>query len=97
MSDELIDYSVLPEHLQNGLREYIERGRIPGDFLSAVISNNLMGAFGVADDESKAALEDIIKFMWNAAPSACWGSKEFMKTWSRHQGRERQSRASPSG
>ncbi len=90
MSDELIDYSVLPKHLQNALREYIERGHIPGDFLTAVLSNNLMGAFSLADEISKPALGDILQFLWNAAPSACWGSKEFMTRWSSHRGREGQ-------
>lgn len=88
MSDELIDYTVLPAHLHKGLEEYIERGRIPGDFLVAVISNNLMGAFSLADEISKEALNGIVQFMWNAAPSACWGSKELMTRWSQKGGRK---------
>ena len=88
MSDELIDYTVLPEHLRKGLEEHIERGHIPGDFLVAVISNNLMAALSLADETSKAALDDILQFMWNAAPSASWGSKEFMMRWSQKEGRE---------
>ena len=57
-------------------------------FLSAVISNDLMQAFGHADERSKEALEEIIQFMWTEAPSACWGSKELMKKWSESGGLE---------
>ena len=49
MSDEQLDYTELPEHLRGGLREYIERGRIPGGFLMAVIQNDLTNAFGFGD------------------------------------------------
>ncbi len=95
MSDELIDYSQLPEHLRKGVEEYIERGHIPGDFLSAVISNDLMQAFGHGDDMSKSALEGIIQFMWMEAPSSCWGSKDFMKKWAASGGREGRKRDPP--
>ena len=85
---EVLDYTVLPAHLRRGLEEYIERGHIPGQFLSAVLSNDLMGAFAHGDETSKAALDTIIKFMWNEAPSACWGSKTFMTGWSASGGSE---------
>ena len=68
----------LPATLQQGLLRYLENGISPGHFLTAVLTNNLFDAIGRADELSLAALPDICKFLYNYAPSGCWGSKEKM-------------------
>ena len=78
---ERYDYGRLPPHLQGGVRRYIEKGIPPGDFLTAVITNDLFLAIGHADDTSLAALRDIVRFFYNEVPSKCWGTPEKMKTW----------------
>jgi hypothetical protein len=69
-----IDYSKLPEHIRGGMRRYIEEGIIPGDFLQAVIKNNLVDSFGKADETNQARMFDIAGFMYNEAPIPCWNS-----------------------
>jgi hypothetical protein len=33
----MIDYSTLPEHMQESMRRYIEKGIQPGSFLAAIL------------------------------------------------------------
>ncbi len=44
-----VDYSPLPEHMQDGMRRYIENGIEGGSFMMAVLCNDLMGAIVVVD------------------------------------------------
>ena len=74
-------YEKLPEHLQGGMRRYIENGIGAGHFLTAVLSNDLFGAVSHADPKSLEALSDIVKWLYNEAPSTCWGSKERVQEW----------------
>lgn len=80
-----IDYSPLPPHMQAGMRRYIEHGIEPGSFLFAVLSNDLMGAMGKADDVNLYALPDYGRFLYNNAPANCFGSKENVIAWT-HRG-----------
>ena len=76
-----IDYSRLPHHCQDGLREYIEHRRPVGDFLYAVLSNDLKEAFVRADDINIERMFDYVKFLYSQAPSPCWGSPEKVQKW----------------
>ncbi len=78
---KVIDYSLLPEHIQEGVRLYIERGVLPGDFLQAVICNNLKESFAYADNTNCARMYDIVSFFYLHAPSISWGSEKKMKAW----------------
>lgn len=75
------DYNRLPEHIRGGARRYIEDGVLPGDFLQAVICNNLRESFVKADDTNTDRMFDIVCFFYNEAPSRCWGSEEKMYNW----------------
>jgi hypothetical protein len=57
-------------------------GHIPtGDFLKAVLSNNLVESFARADDENLQPMFEIIKYCYNEIPSTCWGSPEKVEAW----------------
>jgi hypothetical protein len=71
----------VPEHLHNAIRAYIDNHRVPGDFLQAVICNNLMNAASRADSQSLPNLLAIVSYFYNEAPGNCWGSKEQMEWW----------------
>ncbi len=81
-------YDKLPGHIQGGMRVYIERGMIPGDFLRAVLSNKLAESFGQADEVNRARMYDIVGWLYNDAPGQSWGSEEKMKAWAAHCGLE---------
>jgi hypothetical protein len=81
-----IDYKRLPAHIRSGVRDYIERGHLPGDFLRAVISNNLSQSFGYADEINRARLFKIVSFFHNEVPGPCWGSVDKMHAWAAQGG-----------
>ena len=76
-----IDYSDLPEHMQDGMRLYIESRIEPGSFMISVLSNDLRGACERADNINRHRLFDIVSWLYNHAPSRCWGSREAVAAW----------------
>ena len=82
----MVDYSKLPEHMQGAAQRYVEKGLPPGDFLTAVICNDLYGAVNRADEENARALKEWVQFFYWEAPSQCWKSKEAMSAWIKQGG-----------
>jgi hypothetical protein len=81
---------LVPEHMHGGLARYIDSGIMPGSFLSAVLTNDLKGAFGYADHINKNRVGDIAMYLYNYAPSACWGSPSKVEQWVAHGGLNRE-------
>jgi hypothetical protein len=79
----------IPERMRGGIERYISHGITPGDFLTAVIRNDLKEACGRADDENRYLLWDYVKFFYNEAPSECWGSEAKMSAWTAMHNRMR--------
>lgn len=75
------NWTLIPEHCRGGLRRYIERGTDVGDFLYAVLANDLRGAVRRADDTNMGHLADYVKFLYCYAPSQCWGSPAKVAAW----------------
>jgi hypothetical protein len=63
------------------IRRYVDDRIPPGDFLTAVICNDLKEACGRADDENMLVLPAYVAYFYNEAPSACWGSAQKMEAW----------------
>jgi hypothetical protein len=72
---------LVPPHLHGGLVRYIEDGTPPGNFLTAVLDNKLFEAYQFADDKSAAGMHGLIRWLYNYAPSQCFGSKEKRVEW----------------
>lgn len=81
MQDFETNITIIPPHCREGLIEYIRVGRPVGSFLTAVLSNDLREAFSRADDENLHALIDYVKYLYNYAPSQCWGSPSKVTRW----------------
>jgi hypothetical protein len=71
----------VPEHLIDGLALYVTRGYPPGGFLTAVLSNNLMGAMCLADADSRAGLFALCLCIYNDLPMGCHGSPAKVAEW----------------
>lgn len=71
----------IPPHTLDTLRNYIEYGVPAGGFLRSVLSDSLFGAWSKADNDNRDALGDIVMFIFNEAPSSCWGSKQHVDDW----------------
>ena len=69
--------------IKNGLDRYAN-DRVPtGDFLRAVLENNLMEAIARADTENLRDLFEICSYVYNHIPSACHGSQAKVRNWLR--------------
>lgn len=76
------EYPPLPDHMEESLRLWINHGRQPGHFLTACIENDLVNAAHRADSlATVSVLPVIMGWMYNEAPSPCWGSREKRLAW----------------
>ncbi len=76
-----IDYSRLPAHMQDGARRYVEQHCRVGSFLTAVLENDLVGAYSAADEENTAAMRDWAAWLYNECPAEAWGSPDKVTAW----------------
>ena len=81
MSNYIFREFYIPERMMGSLRRYIDEKIRPGNFLSAVIRNDLRDACGLADDENLTNLPAYVAYFYNEAPSICWGSQAKMVAW----------------
>jgi len=83
--DKLFGYEFkgfyIPDRMMGAVRRYIDDRRHPGDFLTAVICNDLSEAVSRADDENMRNLPAYVGYFYNEAPSQCWGNKGKMDEW----------------
>lgn len=78
--------SGVPEHMHDGYVLYLLHGISPGSFGLAVLENDLREACARADEENQRALYRHVYFLYNYAPSGCWGSPEQVNEWiARHR------------
>lgn len=71
MRDDIIDT----------LEHYVGNRRPTGDFVRAVLENDLLGAFERADNINKHDMLWIVSYVYNHVPSCAWGSKQRVKDW----------------
>jgi hypothetical protein len=74
-------WELVPDGLRYGLYLWVKEGQVPGQFLSAVLANNLSGAIAHGDADNARILSQYVRFLYNWCPSSCWGSKEKMQGW----------------
>jgi hypothetical protein len=72
---------LLPRHMHGGVQRYVLHGVEPGQFLRALLENNLFKAVAMADDDNLDALAAWCHFLENRVPSACHGSREKVRDW----------------
>lgn len=82
----MLNYDLLPEHIRGGMKRYIEEKVKPGKFLCAVLNNDLRESLGLADEINCLRMSDIVGFLYNEAPSGCWGSPGKVKDWLKKEG-----------
>lgn len=75
------DASPIPRYTLEALHRYVRRGLPTGDFLAAVLRNDLAGACSRADTANSLALTAIVAWLHNYAPSPSWGSPEAYEAW----------------
>lgn len=78
-----IRYDLVPvDYMADGMKNYIEHGVPPGSFMAALLANDLKGCCERADISNRGAIFEWVSWLWNYAPSECWGSPAKVKAWS---------------
>ena len=72
---------MIPHRIKTSIDSYVDNGHDVGHFLGAVLRNDLFEAVFRADEENLWRLHDICRYIFNFAPSSCWGSMEKVETW----------------
>lgn len=75
------EYPNIPTNTLSTLDNWGEFGYECGGFLTAVLENDLSGAVARADHINIKIIPDIVKYVFNELPAACWGSPEAVKRW----------------
>jgi hypothetical protein len=70
-----------PERMRQSMQAYVDHGQPPGDFLRAVLSNDLCEAFARADDENTAIMRDYVMWVYNDTPHSAHGSRQEVDAW----------------
>jgi hypothetical protein len=76
----------IPTYMMAGLFYYLHHGRRPGDFLMAVLKNDLEKAVAYADDHNLRNLPAYVGYMYNEMPAKSWGSPKKVKAWIMNHG-----------
>ena len=71
----------LPEHTEQALKDYIDRGVPVGGFLHSVLSYDLFGAVNRADNLNLPVIKDIVNWVIWHAPEPCYGSEAKVLRW----------------
>lgn len=74
--------TAVPAHLLPGLDAYVAQRVCPGDFLVAVLENNLREAvLRAADETTRRSLFGLVIYLSNCVPAPCWGSPTKVRDW----------------
>jgi len=66
-------------NLAEALHLYITKHVDPGDFLQAVLANDLKEAFARADEGNTEDMHHIVSYIYQKVPRAVWGSWAIVK------------------
>jgi hypothetical protein len=69
------------DQMMPGILRYVEEGILPGQFLQAVICNDLVEACRRADEENLRNLPAFVAYFYDKVPQDRWGSREKMEAW----------------
>ena len=71
----------LPDYMHNAIADYLVHGAETGEFLEAVLSNDLMGAAAKADTTNQNLLFRYARFLFNVFPVGSYGSRQAYINW----------------
>jgi hypothetical protein len=76
-----MNYDKIKPETIAGINRYVAMHCPTGDFLRAVLCNDLKEAVARADDENIKVLPEIVCYCYNEIPHNCWGSPEKVNAW----------------
>jgi hypothetical protein len=78
---EILAVERIPPSTIASIRRFAFAGIEPGDFVRAILCNDLKGAVGRADIFNMKAIPAIVSYCYNVIPAASWGSEAKMEAW----------------
>lgn len=63
------------------LQQWFLKGFDPGHFMGHLLSNNLLKAVQYADHGNRRIISDIVLWVFNNLPEACYGSRTKFENW----------------
>lgn len=75
----------IPEHLRGGLERYFTIGMQPGQFLCAVLDNNLREAVNRCTGDLQE-IRAVLIVLYSHAPAPSWGDRAKRLEWQRRVG-----------
>lgn len=73
------EYAAIPQHMQDSIMNYVLRRKKPGDFLTAVLCNDLRGAVFQADATNLPLLKTYLYWFYNCCPAFLVGKENFIR------------------
>lgn len=73
----------LPQYMHGALVRYVVHRIKPGNFMTALLSNDLLGVIDLSDDTNFALIKQWVEVLYHCEeiPSGCWGSREHVDAW----------------
>ncbi len=92
LTQEILDQMIMTENVDRAFHQlseddlaplvrYVEQRILPGKFLRYVLMNDLAEAAARADVYNRRRLYEYVTWLYNDAPSGCWGSAETVSQW----------------
>lgn len=78
--------ALIEERFLESLKLWIEHAVPTGSFLLAVLENDLKEAMGRGDEGAIDNLPHIVAWLYDDAPSRCWGSPTRVRNWANKSG-----------
>lgn len=76
----------MKDSIEESLERYTEHGTPTGGFLRAVLENNLHDAISMADDDNRADIIEICRYVYTSLPYSSHGNPERVRAWQGHKG-----------
>ena len=77
---KMFEYGI-PGYMHGAIVRYYEEGIPPGDFLTALINNDLRETFLRADDTNAQCVKSYVTWFFNQAPAGSWGHATAVENW----------------
>ena len=85
MSNYKVGLNRVPVHMREAISNWIETASVHpgmmGSFLYALLTNDLMGVYANGDESNIDGMREWVMFLYNNAPSECYGSREKIICW----------------
>lgn len=75
------DSSLIEPRFRESIDLFVSHGYLPGNFLAAVMANDLKESIARADEAALANLPHIVAYLYNEVPASAWGSYATLAAW----------------